>query len=769
MKFCPLCGKQYDQGESCPADGAVLVLEKERTDPFIGRVLKETYRIEELIGAGGMGDVFRAVQLPLGRDVAVKILSSSTDSSGTVISRFFQEARLLSQLSHPNVVSIIDFGNTEDGTIFMVMEYLRGKTFGDAVPAGAGLPMSEALHWMRQTCSGVGAAHRCGLVHRDLKPENLFIASNRGAPDVLKILDFGIARTVEDAEETRLTQMGFLVGTPGFIAPEQIESPSDADARSDVYALGAILYFAVTGNRPYEGKTPHSILIQQMQEPPALDLGLLAAEGRLAATIGKAMSIDPKDRFASTDELVEALDAAEGRGGVGTLGQQIATQSTAEGRTPDPTRLAPISSSSSSASSSASALAPKSKRLSARVAVASMAALLVLAGGFWWLTRDGGNAFSTLENANLETRGVTATEIAVGMSAAFSGPSRELGRSMQTGIETSFQEINQAGGIHGRMLSLTALDDAYEPDRAVTNMVDLVLERKVFAVLGNVGTPTTAVSVPLALEQRVPFVGALSGAELLRRSPPDRYVFNYRTSYAEETAAIIQNFLDRRLIQPAEIVVFAQDDGFGDAGYDGVVSALENRGYSADTLRVGYRRNSTDIQDAVDRVIGRRTETKGVVLVATYRAAAKFIKALSDAGVKPVFANLSFVGSRALAEELGPSYSEGVVVTQVVPHFDSQLPGVARYRESLARHFPAEQAGFLSLEGYLVAEVFAEALRRAGSQLTVEGFVDSMESMSQFDLGIGAELSFGPERHQALSKVWASVLDKNGRYLELDL
>ena len=771
MKYCPLCGKEYEEGETCPGDGAVLVLSRPQTDPLIGQVLKNTYRIEEQIGAGGMGAVFRAVQMPLGRDVAVKVLLPASQSTPSMISRFFQEARLLSQLSHPNVVSIIDFGNTESGMIFMVMEYLNGRPLGALVSKGRGLPLAEAVGWMRQACAGVGAAHRCRLVHRDLKPENLFVASSRSAPDVLKVLDFGIARALEGSDHTRLTQAGFLMGTPGFIAPEQIQSPADVDARCDVYALGAIFFFMITGHRPYEGQTPHSILVRQLQQPPQLDLGLLAEHPDLATVIARAMEIDPEKRFASTEELMTALDPSGGTPVTLSAPGETLQEGPRGGEALEPTLLATGE--------------PPPRQTSGgpgRRWSAPLAALLflgLLAGGFVWWRGDSdalrpapppAERIPAAESTDL--RGVTDSRITVGMSAAFSGPSRELGREMQIGIETSFKEINETGGIHGRELHLIALDDAYEPDRAVANMVDLLLERRVFAILGNVGTPTAAVAVPLALEERVAFVGALSGADLLRREPPDRYVFNYRASYGEETAAIVDHFLDRRGLEPSEIAVFAQDDGYGDAGYEGVTGALARRGYSGPTLRVGYRRNTLEVEGAVEGILRHGSEIEGIVLAATYRAAAKFIQGVTDGGLDPTFASLSFVGSRALAEELkelGGNYAEGVIVTQVVPHYDSEEPGVARFRRLLDRHFPAEQPGFVSLEGYLVAEVFVEALRRAGDAPTVEAFVEAMQSIRGFELGIGAELTFGPTRHQGSSEVWGTVLDPSHRYVELDL
>ena len=346
---------------------------------------------------------------------------------------------------------------------------------------------------------------------------------------------------------------------------------------------------------------------------------------------------------------------------------------------------------------------------------------------------------------------------------------------MQVGIEAHFREVNDAGGIAGHRLHLIALDDAYTPSRTVANVTELLQEHDVFAILGNVGTPTAEVVLPLVVQQEVPFVAPFTGAALLRLEPPTPQVFHLRASYAEETSAIVGHLVEKRDIEPSRIVVFAQDDSFGDEGYSGVVSALRARGLGGEVTRLGYRRNTVDVRSAVQS-LGEIPDAEAVVLVATYRAAAAFIRSLEDAGRDLVYANLSFVGSRALAEELremGPRYAEGVIVSQVVPHYDSTLPGVTRYREQLQRYFPAESPGFVSLEGYLAARLFVEALRQSldaeGAGLDRESFVAAFAQMGEVDLGIGQILRFSERDHQGSSQVWGTLLDSSATYLELDL
>jgi serine/threonine protein kinase len=382
-------------------------------------------------------------------------------------------------------------------------------------------------------------------------------------------------------------------------------------------------------------------------------------------------------------------------------------------------------------------------------------------------------------------RGVSDTEIKIGMSSVFSGPSRELGQNMKLGVETSFQAANDAGGVHGRKLRLTALDDGYEATRVSTTMKELIMDREVFAIVGNVGTPTSAVAAPFAAQNKTLFFGAFTGAPVLRQDPPDRYVFNYRASYKEETAKSVKYLLDVQRMRPEQIVVFAQEDSFGDAGFEGVVKAMRANGHGGiDTLRIGYKRNSTEVDDAVTALINyndrmdspgvQKHPVRAVVMVATYRAAGKFIqKVRSIRRLRDtLFFNVSFVGSETLAEELkstGPDVCPNVFVTQVVPPFDSGATGVRRYREQLATYQPQAQAGFVSLEGFIVGSIFIEALQRTGRELTTENLVEAFERIDGLDLGFGTPIGYSMSEHQGSHKIWGTRLDSNCVYQSADL
>ena len=372
------------------------------------------------------------------------------------------------------------------------------------------------------------------------------------------------------------------------------------------------------------------------------------------------------------------------------------------------------------------------------------------------------------------TRGVTDREIRFGISAPFSGSAKELGRQMKLGIDTVFNQVNDAGGVNGRRLKLVAADDGYEPTRTAETMKQLYEKDEVFGIVGNVGTPPATVAVPYALEHRMLFFGAFTGAGLLRRDPPDRYVFNYRASYAEETDAVVRYLVKVRRLRPEEIAVFAQQDSYGDSGFAGVAKAMRalRGGESGVIVRLNYKRNTLEVDEAVSQLRSQKGRIKAIVMVATYRAAARFIEKVRDIYPAMIFTNVSFVGSTALAEELmllGPRYANGVIVTQVVPAVSSYSTVILEYKSALAKYFPGEAPDYVSLEGYVMANVLVEALRRAGRQLDTEKLVDSIESIRNLDLGLGTSLNFGRTEHQGSHKVWGTELDQAGQYQALEL
>jgi ABC-type branched-subunit amino acid transport system substrate-binding protein len=303
---------------------------------------------------------------------------------------------------------------------------------------------------------------------------------------------------------------------------------------------------------------------------------------------------------------------------------------------------------------------------------------------------------------------------------------------------------------------------------------ELYEKQQVFGFIGNVGTPTAVVALPYALERKTLFFGAFTGAGLLRRDPPDRYVFNYRASYAEETYATVRYLVKMRGLRPEQIAVFAQQDAHGDSGFAGVAKAIRalRGGDERPILRLDYKRNTVDVDDAVARLRAHKKPVKAVVMVSTYRAAARFIEKTRDLYPAMIYTNVSFVGSTALADELmllGPRYANGVIVTQVVPPVDSYASAVLKYKTALAKYFLGVAPDYVSLEGYVVGNVLLEGLKRAERQLDTESLVEALETMRHFDIGLGAPISFGPTEHQGSHKVWGTQLTEYGRYQAIDL
>jgi branched-chain amino acid transport system substrate-binding protein len=370
-------------------------------------------------------------------------------------------------------------------------------------------------------------------------------------------------------------------------------------------------------------------------------------------------------------------------------------------------------------------------------------------------------------------RGVTDSEIRFGISAPFTGAAKELGNQMKLGIETAFNLANNTSGINGRQVKLAVADDGYEPTRTTDTMKQLFEKQQVFGFVGNVGTPTAVVALPYALEHHALFFGAFTGADLLRRDPPDRYVFNYRASYAEETDAVVRHLVKMRHLRPEQIAVFAQHDAFGDSGFAGVAKAMRALGGDDSAiLRLGYERNTVDVDNAVAGLRAHKAPIKAVVMVAAYRAAAKFVEKTRDLYPTMIYTDVSFVGSTALASELmllGPRYANGVIVTQVVPSVDSYASAILKYKTALAKYFPGETPDYVSLEGYVDGTLLLEGLKRAGPQPDTEKLVDGLESLRNFDMGLGTLISFSQSEHQGSHKVWGTQLDDHGHYQPFDL
>jgi len=348
--------------------------------------------------------------------------------------------------------------------------------------------------------------------------------------------------------------------------------------------------------------------------------------------------------------------------------------------------------------------------------------------------------------------------IRLGMSAAFSGYSAYLGHNIKTGISAAIDEVNYNQDLHGKKLSLIALDDGYEPDRSVKNVYKLIQEKNVLCLIGNVGTPTSVASIPISMNLKTLFFGAYTGAGALRKTPPDRYVINYRASYSEETEAIVNALIQHAGIKPHEIAFFTQRDSYGDAGYFGAVSALRNNGLKENTriIHGRYNRNSLAVEYGIAEILMADPDPKAIIMVGAYAQTAQFIRKIRKGGLDPILISVSFVGADPLAAEL-KSEGNRVIVTQVVPHYLSDVPVASDFRNSMAGHDQSEMT-FGAFEGYIITKILVEALKNSEEKPTREGLISNLEKLNEFDVGMGIPLKITPEEHQASHVVWPTVL-----------
>jgi serine/threonine-protein kinase len=320
MRVCPKCGHQAgDEVIFCPTDGARLVGEEDShaaappPDPRVGAVLAGRYRLIRRIGEGGMGVVYEAEHVELGKPVALKILREDFTRKQDLVERFKQEARSAASIGHENIIDVSDFGTTDDGGIFFAMELLRGEDLADLLQREVRLPLERTARIVAQLCRALHAAHQKGIIHRDLKPENVFLVQKEERRDVVKVLDFGIAKmTTLDAEGRRLTKTGVIFGTPEYMAPEQARGQT-LDLRVDVYATGVMLYEMLAGQVPFTGESFMAILTQHLFSDVkpiaqiAPDVQLPAA---VESVIYKAMSKDRDERYGTMLEMLEDLQRA---------------------------------------------------------------------------------------------------------------------------------------------------------------------------------------------------------------------------------------------------------------------------------------------------------------------------------------------------------------------------------------------------------------------------------------------------------------------------
>ena len=357
--------------------------------------------------------------------------------------------------------------------------------------------------------------------------------------------------------------------------------------------------------------------------------------------------------------------------------------------------------------------------------------------------------------------GVSADKIVFGQATALEGPASALGQGMKMGLEAAFAEINKAGGVKGRKLELKSIDDGYEPTKSIEAVKKLLEEDKVFAIAGAVGTPTAAATQPIATAAGAPFIGAFTGAEFLRE-PYKPLVMNIRASYFQETEAMVEHLT--KDLGASKIAIMYQDDAFGQAGLAGVKKALEKRQMQL-AGEGTFERNTVAVKAALLAI--KKVEPQAVIMISPYKPAAEFIKLAKQIKLDATFVNISFVGSDALAKELGP-VGAGVVITQVVPFpKDAAIPVVGRYQASLKASAPDAQAGFVSLEGYLVGRAIIAVLEKVNGEPTRKALIEAVQKAGSFDLG-GFKLAYSDSSNRGSDQVFLTVIQADGSFKAVD-
>ncbi len=392
MKLCPTCGVEYgDEQKFCPSDGSAL--RSTQQGNLVGGVVAERYHILKKLGEGGMGAVYLGEHVKMGRKSAIKVMSAQMANDAEAIARFNREAANASRINHPNVCAIYDFGETPDGLIYLAMEFIEGGSLGDLIDQEGAIPVKRAAAILSQTADALQAAHDLGIVHRDLKPDNIMLARGRDGTDIVKVVDFGIAKAMTGEEGQKVTKTGLVVGTPEYMSPEQL-SGDVLDGRSDIYSLALVYYRMVTGTLPFDAESTQEMMIKRLTDEPR-SLGAvrpdLGAPPTLEDAIRRALARMPGDRYTSAVEFARDVrrateGMAETPASIADAATQVISAQSGEATQLAPTRAGPAQRAPTSTPAtpttpqprpSTAVLPPKKKA----PVLAIVAAAVVLVGG----------------------------------------------------------------------------------------------------------------------------------------------------------------------------------------------------------------------------------------------------------------------------------------------------------------------------------------------------------------------------------------------------
>jgi len=380
VKLCPVCSTEFpDDVKFCPNDGATLRSAAPLSD-LVGQVVADRYHVVKKLGEGGMGQVYLAEHVKMGRRSAIKVMNPSMVHDPDAVARFNREASNASRITHPNVCAIYDFGETPEGLIYLAMEYIEGEALTDLLEREGALKVPRAVHIFRQVADALQAAHDLGIVHRDLKPDNIMLTKNKGGADVVKVVDFGIAKAVSgDESGQKVTKTGLVVGTPEFMSPEQL-SGDKLDGRSDLYSLALVFYKMLAGELPFKADTVQETMIKRLTDEPAKlaatrpDLPFPAG---LQEVLDNALARTPVDRYQTVSKFGQDVASVTGTGSA-----TVAVPATRANVESEKTQLLDTSATKAMAAKGGVKVAPAKKRSFVPM-VGGVVAVLALGGGAW--------------------------------------------------------------------------------------------------------------------------------------------------------------------------------------------------------------------------------------------------------------------------------------------------------------------------------------------------------------------------------------------------
>jgi len=322
VKVCPVCGTEYgDEAAFCSRDRSSLrPVAAESSAGLVGQLIGERYQVERRLGQGGMGEVYLARHVLMGRPCALKVMNQALSQDPDAVSRFNREATNASRISHPNVCTVYDFGLTPDGLVYLAMEFVEGRALSQLLDDTGPLPVQRAAELVAQCAHGLQVAHDLGIVHRDLKPDNIMVTPGKDR-EIVKLVDFGIAKAAETGSGQRVTRTGFVVGTPEYMAPEQLAG-DPLDGRSDQYGLALVFYRAITGVLPFEGTSLQETLVKRLTDPPrplAIARPDVPFPRGLQGVMDRALARDPEARYPTVTGFADAVSAI-------TRGDAVATR-----------------------------------------------------------------------------------------------------------------------------------------------------------------------------------------------------------------------------------------------------------------------------------------------------------------------------------------------------------------------------------------------------------------------------------------------------------